>query len=125
VWARYPFRRTPIGEDIEWAREVLRAGYRLAYTPSAAVIHSHDRSAKYEFCRTYLLHRRLYELFRLRTIPTLSRLTRAVASSLQVHWRCAPFSGRAVALAYAWPLAQYLGALSASRGWQPKRSRMV
>ena len=35
-------------------------------------------------------------------------------------------SGRAIALAFAWPLGQYLGALSAVRGWKPlSRSRMV
>ena len=33
--AEHPFRPTPIAEDIEWAREVLLAGYRLAYVPEA------------------------------------------------------------------------------------------
>jgi rhamnosyltransferase len=113
VWARHPFRQTPIGEDIEWAREVLIAGCRLAYVPAAEVIHSHERSARHEFTRTYVLHRRLYELFRLRTVPTLPLLARSIASSLTVHWRCQPFSGRAVALAFAWPMGQYFGALSA------------
>ena len=112
VWAEHPFKRTPIGEDIEWARDVLIAGYRLAYVPAAEVIHSHDRSARYEFLRTYVLHRRLYELFGLRTIPTLPLLARAIASSLDLHWRLQPFSGRGVALAFAWPMGQYFGALS-------------
>jgi rhamnosyltransferase len=124
VWIRHPFRQTPIGEDIEWARDVLLAGYRLAYVPEAAVIHSHDRPARYEFARTYVLHRRLYELFRLRTIPTLPLLARAIASSLAVHLRCER-NGRAIALAFAWPLGQYLGALSAVRGWKRSRSRLV
>ena len=35
-----------------------------------------------------LLHRRLYELFELRTIPTLPLLARAIASSLLLHLRC-------------------------------------
>src|SRR5439155_26710386 len=48
IWKEHPFHQTPIGEDIEWAREVLLAGYRLAYVPAAAVIHSHDRPARYE-----------------------------------------------------------------------------
>ena len=125
VWSRHPFRQTPIGEDIEWAREVLLAGYRLAYVPAAEVIHSHDRPSRYELVRTYVLHRRLYELFRLRTIPTIPLLARAIVSSLRLHWRRQPFSGRGVALAVAWPLGQYLGALSAVRGWSPRRSRMV
>jgi len=124
VWLQHPFRPTPIGEDLEWAREVLLAGYRLAYTPAAAVVHSHDRSARYEFARTCALHRRLHELFGLRTIPTASALARAVASSLGAHLRCEK-TARAVALAVAWPLGQYVGALSAARGWKPMRSRIV
>jgi hypothetical protein len=71
-----------------------------------------------------VLHRRLYELFRLRTIPTLPLLARAVASSVAVHWRLET-SARAIALAFAWPLGQYLGALSAVRGWKPLGSRTV
>ena len=132
TWSRHPFRRTPIAEDVEWAREVLLAGYRLAYVPEAEVIHSHDRSARYELARTYVLHRRLYELFNLRTIPTVPLLARAIASSLVTHLQCQAkasraFHGaaRAIALAFAWPLGQYLGALSAIRGWKPFRSRMV
>lgn len=131
VWARHPFRQSPIGEDVEWAREVLIAGYRLAYVADAAVIHSHDRSATYEFLRTYLLHRRLYELFGLRTIPTVSVLGRAIVSSLRIHRGCESSAGgllpsrRSVALAFAWPLGQYFGALAAVRGWTPRRSRVV
>jgi rhamnosyltransferase len=132
IWSRHPFRRTPIAEDIEWAGEVLLAGYRLAYVPEAAVIHSHDRSARYEFARTCVLHRRLYELFELRTIPTLPLLARAIVSSLLLHLRCQSQdsrvvggSWRAIALAFAWPLGQYLGALSAVKGWKPFRWRMV
>lgn len=124
VWSEHPFRSTPIGEDLEWAREVLLAGFRLAYVPAAQVIHSHDRSARYEFARTRMLHRRLYELFGLRTIPTLPSLVRAIWSSLVLHVRCQR-NGRAIALAVAWPLGQYLGALSAVRGWKPFRSRVV
>src|SRR5947208_7784950 len=53
IWKEHPFHQTSIGEDIEWAKEVLLAGYRLAYVPAAAVIHSHDRPARYELLRTY------------------------------------------------------------------------
>ncbi|HSC29936.1 MAG TPA: glycosyltransferase family A protein, partial [Vicinamibacterales bacterium] len=43
AWRKYRFRRTPIAEDLLWAREVLTAGYRLAYVPEAVVWHSHER----------------------------------------------------------------------------------
>jgi rhamnosyltransferase len=124
VWLNHPFRPTPIAEDVEWARDVLLAGHRLAYTPDAVVIHSHDRSAQYEFARTYALHRRLHELFGLRTIPSALGLARAVVSSLGAHLRCEA-SARAIALAVAWPLGQYLGALSSVRRWKPMRTRSV
>jgi rhamnosyltransferase len=128
VWNEHPFRSTPIAEDLEWAREVLLAGHRLVYAPTAVVIHSHDRPARYEFARTYLLHRRLYELFELRTIPTVRGLARAIATSAALHLRCErAVQGipRALALAFAWPLGQYCGGLSAARGWRPLRSRTV
>jgi rhamnosyltransferase len=132
VWKQHPFRSTPIGEDVEWAKEVLIAGHRIAYVPEAQVRHSHDRSPRYELARTYILHRRLYELFGLRTIPTLPSLARAVGSSLALHLRCAVGDrsrprriGRAVALAVVWPLGQYLGARSAVRGWKHARVKNV
>jgi len=132
IWSRHPFRATPIGEDVEWAKDVLMAGYRIAYVPQAAVIHSHERSVHYEFARTFALHRRLYELFALRTIPDLPHLMRAVASSVLVHfryavqeWRRPVRAGRSIGLAVAWPAGQYLGALAAIRGWKSSRSRLV
>jgi rhamnosyltransferase len=124
VWLAHPFSATPIAEDLEWARDVLLAGYRLAYVPSAVVVHSHDRSIGYEFSRTWLLHRRLYELFGLRTIPSVMALTRAIASTLPAHLR-SDMTVRAAALAVAWPLGQYLGARSAVRGSAPLRARPV
>src|SRR5262249_24410719 len=124
VWQQHPFRETPIGEDVEWARDVLLSGYRLAYVPEAAVVHSHERSASYEFDRTRILHRRFYELFGVQTIPTPFHLARAIASCLVTHARC-ELSVRALALAFAWPLAQYVGARSASRGSKRRPTRAV
>jgi len=113
VWATMPFRETTIGEDVEWAKEVLLAGYRIEYVPRAVVFHSHDRSPVHELRRTRALHQRLYELFELRTIPSLPLLARAVASCLVLHLRLErdrPSAWpRAIGLAVAWPLGQYLG----------------
>jgi rhamnosyltransferase len=126
VWQAHPFQPTPIAEDVEWAREVLLAGYRLAYVPEAAVVHSHERSVAYEFRRTYLVHRRLRALFGLRTVAGWSHLPLAMGATAARHVRClaagprGPRSwpaevARALALAVAWPLAQHLGARSADR----------
>jgi rhamnosyltransferase len=70
VWERIPYTPTYFGEDVEWGKQVIQAGYTLVYEPEAAVVHSHARSAWYEYKRTYLCHRRLYSLFGIRTIPT-------------------------------------------------------
>jgi len=124
VWQRHPFRATPIGEDVAWAKDVLLAGHRLAYVPDAVVLHSHHRSARYEFWRTVTLHRELFSLFGLRTIPSFSALLRALASCLALHTRLEP-GARGLALAVAWPLGQYVGGLSATRGWRMRRRRGV
>jgi len=115
VWVRYPFRATPIAEDLAWARDVLLAGYGLAYVPDAVVEHSHERSVRYEFRRTRLVHEQLADLFDLALVPDLASLGRAVAVSTLVHlrvvdaWRPRQVA-RAIGLAVAWPLGQYLGA---------------
>ncbi|MFH1176798.1 MAG: glycosyltransferase, partial [Acidobacteriota bacterium] len=126
VWEIHPIPQAAFAEDIDWAREVLLAGHALAFIPAAAVVHSHERSARYELARTRAGHYRLYELLGLRTIPTLRHLLRSFAVTLADHLRClrvgeGPRPGprevaRALALAFAWPLGQYLGARAAARG---------
>ncbi|HET9371881.1 MAG TPA: glycosyltransferase [Vicinamibacterales bacterium] len=113
VWLEWPFREVKIGEDVAWGRDVILAGYRLAYAPDAVVIHSHDRSPRYEYQRTRDLHEQLGELFGVHTIPTFGSLARAISTTALKHlwWelgepRRLP---RALALAVAWPLGQYVG----------------
>jgi rhamnosyltransferase len=124
VWRSHPFHRVPIAEDLEWALEVLLAGYKLAYAPDAAVWHSHERPVSYELQRTYLVHQRLQALFGLSTIPTVAALVHAIALTIPAHarlaWHETGSRGRAwlrgTALAVALPLGQYLGARSAREG---------
>lgn len=135
VWKAHPFKPIPIGEDLEWARDVLLAGYRLAYVPEAVVIHSHERSAGYELARTYVLHHELFRLFGVRTIPRVPDLMRAIASSVGVHLRALPLGSaerrgvrevwRTLGLAVAWPLGQYLGGLFGARKWRLRRWKRV
>lgn len=124
VWERIPFTACAIAEDVAWARDVLLAGFALEYVPSAVVLHSHDRSAAYEFRRTAVLHHRLHELFGLRTIPTRRHLAVAIASCVRLHLRCRQAAaagtpveslGRALALAVAWPLGQFVGGRRGAR----------
>src|SRR4030095_451783 len=112
---------------LEWAKEVLLAGYSLAFVPEAVVEHSHERSAAYEYARTRLLHARLYDLFGLQTIATLASLALAIASStakhLAVEWSQPGQWPRAAALGFACPLGQYVGARAARLGDPPPRTR--
>jgi rhamnosyltransferase len=126
VWCQHPFKTTPIAEDLEWSKDVLLAGYEIEFVPAAVVVHSHDRTAWYELKRTMLLHQRLHTLFGVRTIPSLSSLARAIASTTKLHLSCRRSSDsrspvesftRALALAVAWPAGQYLGGLAGTQGW--------
>lgn len=127
AWQVHPFRPARIAEDLEWAKTVLLAGHRLAYVPDAVVVHSHERSLRYEFDRAYEVHRQLAALFGLRTIADVPALARAVGSSLALHLRCRDEQGRrarlgrAVGLGIVWPLGQYLGGRSAARRAAPIR----
>jgi len=133
IWRQYPFARTRIAEDLEWALTVLQSGYRLAYVPEAVVVHSHDRPASYELHRTYVVHQRLQTLFGLSTVPRVGSLARAVASSMALHLRLAAMEPhrkvaaliRGAGLAVALPLGQYLGARSAREGRELLRVRGV
>ena len=132
VWANTPFPETVIGEDVEWAKAVLESGHALEYVSDAEVVHSHDRSPGYELTRTRLLHHRLFDLFGVRTIPRKRDLARAILSTLRLHIACelgarragtgAAGWSRALGLAVAWPLGQYLGGRAAALGQTPQRS---
>jgi len=127
AWERHLFRRVPIAEDLEWARDVLLDGWSLAYVPDAQVEHSHDRDPWYELRRTYLVHRRLQELFELSTVPTAPALLGAIARTLPAHLRVAPATAwpRAAALGIVWPAGQYFGARAARLGRPAPRFRNV
>jgi rhamnosyltransferase len=127
AWERHRFARVPIAEDLEWSRDVLLDGWKIAYAPAACVRHSHDRSAAYEWRRTYLVHRRLMELFGLAAIPSFGGLLASVGQTMMTHARiCVRERSRwkevrrALALAVAWPAGQYLGARDARRGAPPR-----
>lgn len=134
VWEEAPFPSTPIAEDLWWSKRALLAGHKIAYVADAVVLHSHERSARYELIRTYFVHQQLYLLFGIRTIPTLRALVVATASSVRLHLRCVfaidarRQSGdvtRAITLAVAWPLGQFAGALAAARQMNLVRRRRI
>jgi rhamnosyltransferase len=119
AWRAYPFPEVPAAEDLEWGRDVLLAGYRLAYVPAVVVRHSRNRSAWDEFRRTRVLHGRLFELFEFRSTRNVVSLVGSVIdSAAQFPLLEVPTPSRlprALGLAIAWPLGEYLGAGAAAR----------
>jgi len=133
VWHTHRFAATPIAEDLQWARDVLVAGFKVAYVPQAVVRHSHERSIAYELQRTYLVHQRLETIFGLATVPTFGSLVRAMAATIPANARIAAQEPRhrwramlrGTALGVAQPLGQYLGARSARQGRELLRTGRV
>ncbi|CAG1771329.1 rhamnosyltransferase [uncultured bacterium] len=77
VWEQEKFGRVDFGEDIDWSKRVLLRGYHIIYDPNAAVIHSHDRSLMYDYKRTYVCHRKLYQMYGLHLVPDFKLVCRA------------------------------------------------
>lgn len=86
VFERYPFARLPYGEDLEWGKRVVEAGYAIAYEPSSRVYHSHDRSPIYALKRAYADHYQAAELFDYVMIPSLRQATRSAFSYTLSSW---------------------------------------
>ena len=86
VWKEIPFSTNEFAEDLEWGRRVVEAGWKIAYEPTAFVVHSHARSLAYEFKRGYLCHRKLWSLFGLCTVPSLTRLVISVMKATFTDW---------------------------------------
>ncbi|MEJ2598005.1 MAG: glycosyltransferase [Anaerolineales bacterium] len=78
ILLKFPLRKIPYGEDMDWAKRVLLAGYSIVYEPRARVLHSHDRSIIYEFKRAYSDHSLVKELFELQMIRSPLGLVKAL-----------------------------------------------
>lgn len=86
VWIKYPFAKLAYGEDIEWGKRLIEAGYSIVYEPSSTVYHSHDRSPFYALKRAYADHYQATELFDLRMVPSLYRMLRLSMWSTWQGW---------------------------------------
>jgi rhamnosyltransferase len=113
VWQHIPYEATYFAEDLEWGKKVLEAGWTLVYEPRAVVVHSHDRSVWYEYRRNHLCHRRLYDLFELRTVP---RFRDVIRNTLRGTRRDASFVWRFMSLLIRLPLLLLLSNLAQWRG---------
>jgi len=74
VWEAFPFSETEFGEDIEWAKRVLEAGYKIAYEPDSMVYHSHDFSILGWYKRNRINYSKLRTLFGINGIDNIYKL---------------------------------------------------
>lgn len=54
TWERIPLPEHNYGEDMGWAKQVLREGQKVAFVPSAKVWHAHEREPRYHLRRAYV-----------------------------------------------------------------------
>ncbi len=78
ILREFPFPAAEYAEDLVWARNVLKAGKRLAYAPDAAVYHSHCRTLGYAFKKRFLDQRFNRAYYGLELYPALTIALRAV-----------------------------------------------
>jgi rhamnosyltransferase len=120
VWEKIPFEEASFAEDLDWSKKVIESGFKIVYEPFAAVIHSHDRSVLYEYKRTYVCHRRLNELFGLRTVPALRHVVRStkdnIIESLLYVWRNEPVLEKRLFLILRIPFFSLLSVYGQYRG---------
>jgi rhamnosyltransferase len=63
AWESFPFDEALSGaEDIQWAKQVRAAGYRIVYVPTAMAFHSHTSAPCFAFTRAYRETRALKEI---------------------------------------------------------------
>lgn len=121
VWRNYQFRPVSFGEDLDWSERVIKAGYKIVYEPTSAVVHSHDRSAIYEMKRAYVAHKLLSGMIGLRMLPTLQDLRTRLPGLIRQRWKLARANGggarlhaQAVTRSLADQAGVYLGGLAGS-----------
>lgn len=63
ILEKIPFKEISYGEDAVWAKDALRAGHKLIYTPFAKLYHYHNENELYSFKRGLTSMYLRYRLF--------------------------------------------------------------
>ena len=59
----HPLKEVAFAEDRLWARDVIRAGWRIVYDGRLAVVHSHAPGLRERLARAYVNHRAMHRFF--------------------------------------------------------------
>ena len=87
IFDRHPFSVLPYGEDMEWGKRAIEAGYALVYEPTSVVYHSHDRSPLYALKRAYADHYQCAELFDYVMLQSVAAAGRSAVWQTLDAWR--------------------------------------
>jgi rhamnosyltransferase len=74
VWENFRFPSAEFGEDLEWAKRILEAGYKIIYEPDSAVYHSHDYSIAGWYKRNRINHNKLHSILGLNDMDAAYKL---------------------------------------------------
>lgn len=74
IWEKYPFPAACFAEDLEWAKEILKSGYKIIYQPDSLVYHSHDFSVFDWYEKNKVNSRKLYSLFGFKTADSFYKI---------------------------------------------------
>ncbi|MEA2210274.1 MAG: hypothetical protein QOF83_222 [Solirubrobacteraceae bacterium] len=85
AWERVPFRPVAYAEDHLLAQDMLRAGYAKVYMPEAAVIHSHEYSAREWVRRGFDEARAVREIYG--WAPSLGAALQSLRGNVAADWR--------------------------------------
>jgi rhamnosyltransferase len=112
VWQSFPFADdVAFGEDQDWARRVLVAGYGIRYEPEAVVRHSHSYTLTGAFKRffdTGVLGERAFLAGGSTSAAVLRREALRYARA-EVRWLISTGQHRSIPYATAYELAKFLG----------------
>jgi len=62
IMKKFPYSKVDFGEDLEWSKRVMEAGYRVIYEPRSKVYHSHPTSIVRNYQRAYVDHKTMKQL---------------------------------------------------------------
>jgi glycosyltransferase involved in cell wall biosynthesis len=128
VWREIPFAAADFGEDLEWSRRVLEAGWKIGYEPAAMVLHSHDLGVGETYRRTRQCHALLCRLFDLRYCATRREVLRYTVEN-SVHdlaylWWHQPGLMQKIALSFKVPCLRGADFLGRYRGVRDQQQRL-
>jgi rhamnosyltransferase len=62
IMKEFPYSKVEFGEEREWSKRVLEAGYKLVYEPKSKVYHSHGTTIVGNYKRAFIDHKAMKEL---------------------------------------------------------------